>query len=191
MGSLLAYVGFINNRLQEYCTYLHYFCIRFHTATITITLYVMKRPGSTSDFIEHRNRELHKSFLSVLRTESMPLRLMFGAAASRPAPRFWVSERRAADVIGRMMRGLPDEGMLPKRREMFEEILRRVRAKMEADPSMCMTAAVAETVNEPAPEFYMTPESARSVIYRMRRRARLAGRIRAKLAGTPETKRQP
>lgn len=138
----------------------------------------MKRPGATSEFIDHRNRELHKSFMHVLLTErEMPLRSMFGAAAARPCSRFWVSERRAADVIGRMMRGVTVGPMLPKRREMFEEILRRVKARMAEDPGLCLTHAVADVIYEPAPEFYMTPESVRSVIYRMRAKRR--GEVRS------------
>ena len=131
----------------------------------------MKKPGNKSDFISDRTRELHRSFMEILQSSHrLALRDMFGAAASRPASRFWVSENRAAIVVGAMMRGSISNKMHYKRREMFEEIYRRVIRKMEADPDLCMTHAVNETVYEPAPEFYLTPESARSIIYRMRQR---------------------
>lgn len=143
----------------------------------------MKKKGCTSDYTADRNRELHRNFLHILRTaRDMPLREMFGAAASCRASRFWVSERRAADVIGRMLRGDRLENMLPKRREMFEEICRRVRAHMAADPTLCMTHAVDRVVFEEAPEFYMTSESVRTVIYKMRARARAVRRLRAALS---------
>ncbi len=147
----------------------------------------MKKRGSTSDFTRQRDRELYTSFMEVLRTdEDTPLREMFALAAARPASRFWVSERRAADVIGAMLRGAnPEtvEKMYPQRRAMYEEILRRVRAKMEADPSLCMTHAVDTTVCEPAPSFYLTDESARCIIYRIRRRARAARLLASKRRG--------
>lgn len=131
----------------------------------------MKKIGCFSDYAPQRNRELHAAFIDVLRTErDVPLRDMFGMAARRPCSRFWVSETRAAEVVSQMLRGVAPRNMLPKRREMFEELTRRVRAKMEEDPSLCMTHAVCEAVCEAAPEFYLTDESARSIIYRFRRR---------------------
>lgn len=142
----------------------------------------MKKPGSTSDFTSHRNRELYHSFLHVLRTErEMPLRQMFGEAALRPSPRFWVSEQRAADVIGRMLRGDKLETMIGKRREMFEEIFARVKVLMNEHPELCMTHAVSKVIFQEAPEFYMTPSSARTIIYRMRARARAIHRLRLKI----------
>lgn len=144
----------------------------------------MKKRGSTSDFTGQRDRELYKAFVEELQTSrGIALRDMFARAASRPASRFWVSERRAADVISIMLRGAnPEmlEKMYPRRREMYEEILRRVRAKMAADPTMCMTHAVDEAVCEPAPSFYMTDESARCIIYRIRRRIRAARILNSK-----------
>ena len=131
----------------------------------------MKKIGNTSDFISDRNRELHRRFMDVLKNSScLSLRDMYGAAAKKPASRFWVSESRAAIVVGAMMRGRNLDKMYAKRREMFQEIFRRVNDKMQADPSLCMTHAVDIVVNEPAPEFYLTSESARSIIYRMRQR---------------------
>lgn len=143
----------------------------------------MKKQGNTSDFIYDRNLDLHRSFMEVLRTSAgIPLRDMFAEAALRPSVRFWVSEGRASIVIGAMMRGATLENMNAKRKEMFEEIYRRVKMKMEADPDLCMTHAVTETIYEEAPEFYLTPESARSIIYRLRaarkRNAILASKLK-------------
>ena len=132
----------------------------------------MKKTGSTSDFMVERDRDLHRSFMEVLRTSRAPLREMFGMAARRTSRRFWVSEERAAIVVGAMLRGETDEKMIPKRREMFEEILRRVKRRMDSEPGLCMTHAVAAVVHEAAPEFYLTDESARSIIYRIRRKRR-------------------
>lgn len=145
----------------------------------------MKKIGSTSDFTEDRDRELHQSFMHVLKTaEGVPLRDMFALAANRPTSRFWVSETRAVAVISGMMRGEDMGRMYPKRREMYEEILRRVSARMAADPTLCLTHAVNEVVYEEAPEFYMTPGSVRVIVYRIRRRARAMRMLRAKIEKT-------
>ena len=155
-------------------------CINFAHITITSGLRhypliysnIMKKTGNTSDFKEERDQDLHRSFMEVLKTAvGVPLREMFGLAAARPSRRFWVSEGRASIVIGAMMRGeaLSDK-VLPKRRAMYEEIYRRVRQCMEENPRLCMTHAVNEVVYQPAPEFYIEPEAARSIIYRYRQR---------------------
>lgn len=133
----------------------------------------MKKTGNTSDFKEDRDRDLMQNFIQVLKTATdTPLREMFGLAAARPARRFWVSEDRAAIVIGAMRRGDVFPRMFPKRREMYQEIYRRVLEKMKNDPNLCLTHAVNQTVYEEAPSFYLTDESARSIIYRIRERNR-------------------
>lgn len=143
----------------------------------------MKKRGSISEFTDERNRELHHCFISVLRSHTgLPLREMFGVVAACPSSRFWVSEPRANDVVSRMLRGIDAGKMLPKRRDMFEEILRRVRIRMDDRPDLCLKHAVGEVILEPAPEFYMTAESVRTIIYDMRRKARLIRRIRNNLA---------
>lgn len=146
----------------------------------------MKKEGSKSDFTAQRDKELYAAFVDVLRTAdgATPLRDMYGMAARRPASRFWVSERRAADVIGAMMRGANAETlekMYPQRRAMYEELYRRVAEKMEARPGLCMTHAVDEAVNESSPTFYLSDESAKCIIYRTRRRIRAARLLRSKI----------
>lgn len=119
----------------------------------------------------------------VLRTASdMPLRRMFGAAARRPCSRFWVSEARAAIVVSAMLRDEAPPRMYERKLEMYREICRRVRLKMERDPGLCLTHAVNETIYEEAPEFYLTDESARSIIYRMRQRRRRGSALMRALA---------
>ena len=143
----------------------------------------MKKRGSTSDFICDRNRELHGRFIELLRGVSeMPLRDMFGVVAVSAASRFWVSESRAVAIVGKMLRGEDVGRMYPKRLEMYEEISRRVKKLMTENPGLCLTHAVNDVVYQEAPEFYMTAESVRTVIYRMRRQARAMRKLRAGLA---------
>lgn len=135
----------------------------------------MKKRGSTSDFAGARDEELYRNFMDLLRTADMPLREMFSAAARRPSSRFWVSEPRAEEVVSAMLRGTNKdvvEKMYPQKRKMYEEITRRVRARMQADSTLCVTHAVDAVIYEEAPEFYLTDESARLLIYRHRRRVR-------------------
>lgn len=136
----------------------------------------MKKIGSVSDFIPDRDRELHRNFMDILRNSAgVALRDMFGMAARRPCSRFWVSERHAAEVVSALIKGKKHdefEKMFPKRREMYEEITRRVKRLMSENPELCITSAVDQIVNEAAPEFYLTDKSAKIIIYRIRRRGK-------------------
>ena len=89
-----------------------------------------------------------------------------------PASRFWVSEPRAAAVVGRMLRGCDFSDMFSERRRMYEEITRRVREIMDSEPGLSISSAVFRVVNSEAPRFYISAYTARSIIYRMNRAKR-------------------
>ena len=129
----------------------------------------MKKKGSVSDFKDERDRELLEAFKSQLHLlGSIETGKLFIRASEMPASRFWVSEQRAGVVISKLERGDKLERMNPKRREMFLEIYRRVRDIMEENPTIKRTEAIFRVVNSRAPEFYLTPKSARAMIYRLR-----------------------
>lgn len=129
----------------------------------------MKKKGSIVEFREQRDRELLKAFRTqLLKLGTLPLNELFTRAAMMPASRFWVSERRAMIVMSQMLKGDRLTTMNPKRREMFYEIFRRVREILDLNPGITLTEASFRVVNSPAPEFYLTPKSARAMIYRLR-----------------------
>lgn len=129
----------------------------------------MKKKGAIVEFKEQRNQELLKAFRQQLTLlGEFPLNELFTRASKSPASRFWVSERRAMIVVSKMLRGDDLKSMNCKRREMFFEIFRRVRRIMDKEPGITLTEASFRAVNSPAPEFYLTPKSARAMIYRLR-----------------------
>lgn len=79
----------------------------------------------------------------------------------RPCPRFWVSNTRAAIVIGNMMKGDDLSYMRSNKREMFQEIFRRVMDLKMLHPEMSLFKLVSLVVESPAPKFYLTPGSAK------------------------------
>lgn len=122
-----------------------------------------------------RDHELLMNFRRELaESRGVPLRELFGRAAKRPASRFWVSELRAAEVVSAMMRGVAPDNMMPQKLKMYEEILRRVEGIRARKPGHPLSDAVFEAVNSPAPEFYLTDDSARVIIYRLRARRKAA-----------------
>lgn len=136
----------------------------------------MRKSGAINEFCEQRDRELHKAFIDILSSAvDVPLREMFAMAAASPCSRFWVSEERAADIVSAIRRDArvqERDEMLPKRREMFEEIARRVDIVLKEHPDMPLQHAVRKVICRPAPEFYLTPESARTIIYNFTRKRR-------------------
>lgn len=129
----------------------------------------MKKIGSVADFGPQRDKELLAAFRDQLHLlGSIPTKELFTRAAKMPASRFSVSERRAAAVISKMLRGDRILSMNTKKREMYLELYRRVRRIREEVPGISLNEACFRAVNSPAPEFYLTPKSARVMIYRLR-----------------------
>ncbi len=132
----------------------------------------MKKLGSTSDFTEARDKELLRAVRRLVmdpRCKSMTE--VYAQAVTEPCSRFWVSERRAAEVISKMLRGVdPDWKSVPLRRKMYQELCRRVIAWREENPGHHLSDAVFAAVNSQAPEFYLTPESAMVIVSRIMKR---------------------
>lgn len=141
----------------------------------------MKKAGSTSDFTEARNKELLRAVRRlVVESRGLSMAEVYGHAVCQPCSRFWVSERRAAEVISRMLHGEnPDWKSFPLRRKMYGELYRRVTAWREENPGHPLSDAVFAAVNSPAPEFYLTPQSAAVIVSRVMKRN--AERRRAEL----------
>lgn len=132
----------------------------------------MKRIGTVAEYAAQRNQELKQALRTALgRRDCHTLEDCYKAAVAMPASRFWVGERRAADVISLMRRGRQLRNMKPKTREMYMELHRRAMAYMRANPQAGIAEAAFEAVNSPAPEFYITPKSARVILSRARNRS--------------------
>lgn len=130
----------------------------------------MKSFGSVLSFTHQRNTALLKAYhdyiasVKVIRLSEAGKKIV-----NSPAPRFWVSEERAAAVVSAIMRGKPVlNSMRPSKREMFQEIHRRVLLLKSQRPQRCLSDLVYEVVNSPAPKFYMEPSSALERLFKIR-----------------------
>ena len=129
-----------------------------------------KHIGNQTEFGRERNAALLDAFSSLVAADTglVDLTRVFHTVVATPATRFYVSERRAAAVVGAMRRGVSIARMNPERREMFAEIYRRVQHLLDAEPSLSIYEATFRVVNTAAPRFYLSPATARSIIYRER-----------------------
>lgn len=134
----------------------------------------MKKKNSVSDFEEERRRFLLTSFRRAIALQSeIDREKAFRTAADVPAPRFWVSENRAAAVIGKFLAGEdPTLSMLPEKRLMYREIYSRFLRLRAERPSESIAELLFEVVNDSAPRSYMSWQTARTIVYKERRRLR-------------------
>jgi hypothetical protein len=134
----------------------------------------MKKKHSTSEFTSERNTVLLNHFRKALVADSQrAVARAFKEAAGTPAPRFWVSEARAAHIIGRMLAGDdPTRKMFEEKRAMYREIFARFMRLRAERPEATIYELVFEVVNQPAPSSYISWQRAKSVIYAEYRRRR-------------------
>ncbi len=90
---------------------------------------------------------------------------LYETIVNMPSRRFWVSDIRAALVISSIMRGEDIlSHMWPSKREMYEEIYRRVCKLREEYPHLSISQLCSKVVRQPAPKFYLTPGSAKMMV---------------------------
>lgn len=130
----------------------------------------MKSFGSILTFTRERNAALLEAYREQVNAAGfVRLNEIGEKIVNSPSPRFWVSEERAAAVVSAIMRGKPVlETMRPTKREMFEEIHRRVVALKKLHPDWYLCELVQEVVNSPAPKFYMEVSSALERLFKIR-----------------------
>lgn len=128
----------------------------------------MKHKGSTSDFSRLRDLELHASFAAQLKNPDIrDNKSLYTGTVKTGCSRFWVSEERASEIVAGMLKGKKISNMLDEKRRMYEEIKHRVDKMRKVNPQQSLYKTVEQVVWEPAPEFYLSPESARKIIRRI------------------------
>lgn len=131
----------------------------------------MKNLGSIFEYEQERNEDLMRAFREVYAAGgSTNIPDIFKRVVKMPSQRFWVSEERAAIVITKMMKGqdVSDELRFKTKQRMFSEIFRRVRALQAQRPDASIYELTFEVVSGPAPEFYMTPGTAKATYYKIK-----------------------
>lgn len=131
----------------------------------------MKTKGCDFEYTDQRDKELIITYRNQLENcDKIHLRDVLEKTVNSPASRFWVSESRAAIIIGKMFRGESISGMKPMKIEMFTEIFNRTKKLRILEPKRPLYDMVCEIVNTPAPKFYLTPESAKIIICRIKKK---------------------
>ncbi len=129
-----------------------------------------KTTGSTLEYSYERIDALMLEYDKFIRTHDyIRMHEVFEHIVNQPCRRFWVSNMRAAVVISRMMRGKKLHNMRPPKKEMFQEILRRVVELKESHSGVSLFQLVANVVEQPAPKFYLSPSAAKIMVYKAKK----------------------
>lgn len=142
-------------------TKICYLCI------IIMIVYHMKKKGSKFEYEAERNKNILEAFRhEIITHKHSDILSIFNSIVNKPSQRFWVSPERASVVINRMIHGDKLTGMNPNKREMYEEIFRRVKKMQHNNPDIPIRIMVSTIVEDVAPKFYLTAESAKVIFYR-------------------------
>lgn len=124
----------------------------------------MKKKGSISDYNAERNAELRAAFFNqdIYSTSDAVIRKVL----KTPTSRFWVDPERARDMMSRIERN-PESlsGMLPERQRMYKALFKKYRKIRSQQPSITKIDAVTKAIYSGAPEFFIAPSTARTLIY--------------------------
>ena len=124
----------------------------------------MKRKGSISDFSAERDAELRAAFFSqgIYSTADTVMK----NTVKTPASRFWVDPDRARDIMSRIEKD-PDalSGMNPERRRMYLALYEKYKTARRSNPKASKISCTTMAIYSGAPEFFLSPATARSIIY--------------------------
>ena len=109
----------------------------------------MKHKGSKFVYEDERDKDIMRAYHEQLAScDTIVLSDIFRKVVEMPSVRFWVSEERAAVVIGSMLRGDKLEKMRPNAREMYFEIYKRVVCEREKYPDKSIAEIVLHVIRQ-------------------------------------------
>lgn len=128
--------------------------------------------GRSFELQNQRDMDLYCVYKQMLADSPYPIYQpeVLRKTVTHSSKRFWVSSERATIVVSEMRRGNDLSFMNPCKRAMYEEIKKRVDAleKKTGETRLCIL--VEQVVCQPAPEFYLTPGSAKVILCRSKKR---------------------
>ena len=131
----------------------------------------MKSIGCKFEYQRDRDCDLMRAFRESLSgNPGKNLPEILRITVNCPSKRFWVSEFRAAIVISKIMHGDRLDTMTTTKREMYLELYHRVVDLKKKYPEKTLSELAVMATNQPAPKFYLKPESAGIIIHRIKKR---------------------
>ncbi len=134
----------------------------------------MGKQGSEFEFKQERDNDLMNVYRLAMKNAKYPVNLteILTRVVNSPSKRFWVSSERASNVISEMYAGKDLAGMKQNKRLMFREIFRRVKQLQQLSQykNYRLSELVSIVIEQPAPRFYITADSAKIIIHHIKKR---------------------
>lgn len=134
----------------------------------------MGKQGSEFEFKQERDNDLMNVYRLAMKNAKYPVNLteILTRVVNSPSKRFWVSSERASNVISEMYAGKDLAGMKQNKRLMFREIFRRVKQLQHLSQykNYRLSELVSIVIEQPAPRFYITADSAKIIIHHIKKR---------------------
>ena len=130
----------------------------------------MRHKGDEFEFKKERNDDLMRAYTyQVGKMKNISTDELYMRIVDMPSKRFWVSPRRAAVVISSLLKGGSLKNMGRAKKQMYEEIYRRVISLRARSPHTGIYDLCRVIVEQRAPKFYLTPGSAEVIVSRIRK----------------------
>jgi len=122
------------------------------------------------EFMEERDMDLMDAYKRVLRhygkrAPFIKKSLLMLQTSKSPAKKFYVSEEQALRIVTRLYKGKDTYIKSREKVQMYHDILERVRDTIR--PIDTLSLAIRRVIQQEAPRFYVTPETARIILYRL------------------------
>lgn len=129
----------------------------------------MRKKGSRCDYIKERNRNLRREFNARLGRDGRTVARTIRELTTVGADRFYVSEEQAWRYFRDKMVKKKEAGpRVENRRIILEEVRKRTMAILAENPELDPRDVLFEVVNSPAPSFYLTYRTIRTILYKNR-----------------------
>lgn len=131
----------------------------------------MKKKGALMEYSQERLDDLMRAYDEYIESCAYIRRPeVYAQIVNMPSKRFWVSDIRASLVVSAIIRGEAKlSEMWGTKREMYEEIYRRVMKLRKHYPESTISELCHKVVQQPAPKFYLTPGSAKQMVCKARK----------------------
>lgn len=133
-----------------------------------------KHIGSVCDYLDERDSFLLSVYREAISScDVIRVKDIMRYVVKHPAPRFWCSESQAACEITKRLNGTPsDKVPYIERKRMYDAIFDRFVIARAKDSSASLTRLAFDIVHSPAPESYISSDSAKVLINRYRKKIR-------------------
>lgn len=134
-----------------------------------------KHKGSCVDYADQRDAFLQSVYRRLIaKCDVIRVPEIMAKVVKEPAPRYWISEQRAAEIIIEYIKGItPPLPHRPVHKRLYDSLYERYLQERKYRPDDTIAIIMFDVVNSPAPESFITPQSASVLLSRYRKRKRL------------------